>query len=81
LFDLGRLAKNDLAFAYLRRGIARAAIPTGRSARAMIERSKTGSAVESLDEAMALGPKWGQSYVDRGVARMARGQFDDAIDV
>ena len=97
----GGLDDQQLALAYLRRGIVRQAMGDGKSAaddvqravsldarlanayrevsEAMLGRGKN-AAPQSFDQAMAFDPKSATSYVDRGLGRLGRGQFDQAAD-
>jgi lipoprotein NlpI len=97
----GGLDDEQLAMAYLRRGIVHQAMGDGQSAaadvqlavaldaklasiyhevsEAMLGRGK-GAARQSLEQAMALDPESAASYVDRGLGRLGRGQFDAAVE-
>lgn len=51
----------------------------GKVSAAMLGRGN-GEAGRSFDQALALDPNSAASYIDRGLGRMARGQFDSAVD-
>ena len=64
----GGLEKNDLAFAYLRRGIAREAMGDGKDA------------AEDVKQAVSLDPKLMDTYRQISAAMLERGKTESAVE-